>query len=151
MQVDIQKVTDHLSMVDYKIIKGKIETPEDFEPDDVTGYTVNDNLKLSFSPAKKWIKADYEIGVNTCCKSCPEASVFFHFVFIYSVDNFEELTSIKENTEIEVNPLLENSIAAISYSTTRGILLTRLQGTVMSDFILPITNTNTLLNKNTSE
>lgn len=151
MQAEIQRVTDNLSMIDYKIIKGNIDTPEGFNVGDVTGYTVNDNLELSFSPQKKWVKADYSIEVATCCTTSPAASVFFHFVFIYYVDNFEELTSIKENHEIEVNPQLVTSIAAISYSTTRGILLTRLQGTVMSDFILPVTNTNNLLNKKSPE
>lgn len=150
MQAEIQRVTDNLSMIDYKIIKGNIDTPEGFNAGDVTGYTVNDNLELSFSPHKKWVKADYSIEVSTCCTTSPAASVFFHFVFIYNVENFEELATIKEGKKIVVDQQLVSSIAAISYSTTRGILLTRLQGTVMSDFILPITNTNDLLNKKTS-
>ena len=151
MWSEIQLNTDKLTMIEYKIIKGNIETPEGFDPKQISGYNVSDDLKLAFNPDQKLVKADYSIKVETSNVSDPTAWVYFHFVFLYIVDNFQELTILKENKHIEVHPQLVNAIAAISYSTTRGILLTRLQGTVLSDFILPITNTSNLLNKRFSE
>jgi hypothetical protein len=47
-----------------------------------------------------------------------------------------------------LDPDLGNALSAITYSTARGILLTRLQGTAFQDFILPIINPNNLLNNN---
>jgi hypothetical protein len=46
-----------------------------------------------------------------------------------------------------LHPSLGNALASITYSTSRGILMTRFQGTALSDFILPVINPNNLLEK----
>ncbi|MNY64312.1 hypothetical protein D3C86_2014030 [compost metagenome] len=48
---------------------------------------------------------------------------------------------------ITIHPALGNALASITYSTSRGILMTRFQGTVLSDFILPVIDPNSLLEK----
>jgi len=40
---------------------------------------------------------------------------------------------------------LANAIASISYSTARGIIVSRFQGTALCDFILPVISPNDLL------
>jgi hypothetical protein len=44
-----------------------------------------------------------------------------------------------------MKPVLANSIAAISYSTSRGVLLMQIKGSALEKLILPIINPNELL------
>ena len=60
-------------------------------------------------------------------------------------ENLEELASSKKNKRLHLNPALTNAISSVTYSTSRGILLTRLQGTALQNFVLPIINPNNLL------
>ncbi|MBK9688631.1 MAG: hypothetical protein IPO65_13080 [Saprospiraceae bacterium] len=56
MWSEIQLNTDKLTMIEYKIIKGNIETPEGFDPKQISGYNVSDDLKLAFNPDQNLLK-----------------------------------------------------------------------------------------------
>lgn len=135
-----------VSMIDYKLIKGQVDSPSDFSLDKVTGHHLTNNFELAFNIDDKLIKADYTVDIHTVGvdKIEEEASASFHFEYIYKVENFEELALI-DGDAINLDPMLGNALASISYSTSRGILLTRLQGTALQNFVLPIINANELL------
>jgi hypothetical protein len=61
------------------------------------------------------------------------------------VENMEELLEADEKNKISYDAALGNAIASIVYSTSRGILMSRFQGTVFADFILPVIDPNQLL------
>ncbi len=71
----------------------------------------------------------------------------FHFVYVFHVENLQELAIPDENKGISLNGGLGNALASITYSTSRGILLTRLKGTGLENFILPVIDPNSLLKK----
>jgi hypothetical protein len=61
--------------------------------------------------------------------------------------NLSDLVKIIDKTEqLEVNNGLANALASMTYSTSRGVLLTRLQRTALEAFILPVIDPNELLN-----
>jgi hypothetical protein len=72
-------------------------------------------------------------------------SVIFTLIFIYRVENLEELAIEDKNKKLNLNPGLANALSSVTYSTSRGILITRLQGTALQNFVLPIINPNNLL------
>jgi hypothetical protein len=74
-----------------------------------------------------------------------EANGNFHLIFIYRIENLEELAIPEKNKRLNLNPGLANALSSVTYSTARGILLTRLQGTALQNFVLPIINPNNLL------
>ena len=137
-----------LSMVEFKMIKGQIDTPEEYNNEYCDGYHLENNLQLGYNLQDNLVKADYLIEIKSEChgKNTIEAIGSFHLIFIYEVINLKDLAKPNiENTAVEVDLLLGNALSSITYSTARGILLTRLQGTALQNFILPIINPNTLL------
>lgn len=138
---------EKIEIVDFKIIKGQINSPFDFEENEVKGHDFNINFELGFSIPDKLIKADFSVSVETKSNkpNTQEAVGAFSFAYVFHVDNIEELTKLEEDNTITINSSLGNAIAAITYSTTRGILMTRFQGTALSDFILPVINPNKLI------
>ena len=140
---------EKIEIVDFKIIKGEINSPFDFEVVKVEGHTFNVDFELGFNLQENLVKADFSVHVATKSNDnvVEEAVGNFSFAYVFYVDNINELTAQENEETITVNPALGNALASITYSTSRGILMTRFQGTVLSDFILPVINPNDLLEK----
>ena len=74
--------------------------------------------------------------------------------FTFKIDNFNEFivekketTDNKEVTTRQVDGILGGTLMGIAYSTARGIILERTQGTLLGDngVIIPVINPNELL------
>ncbi len=141
---------EKISMVEFKLASGLIDTPEDFVTEAVRNFDIENTLEISFSMEQKLVKADFTIKLKTKSNgsNATESDGKYHFIYIYKVENIEELTTLREGGLVDVDANLANAISAISYSTSRGILLTRMQGTAFQQFILPIIDPTRLLKTN---
>ena len=146
---DSKFVPEKISLIDFKMIKGQVDTPENFDLSKVAGYQLENSLQLAFNLDDKMAKADFTVNVKSESKSVneTEASGSFHLMFIYRIDNLEELAIPEKNNRLDLDPGLANALSSITYSTARGVLMTRLQGTALQNFVLPIINPNNLLRK----
>jgi len=138
---------EKIALIDFKMIKGQADTPEIFDINKVVGHKLDNTLQLGFNLEEKLAKATFKVSVITDSKGgneC-EASGNFHLIFIYRIENLEELSFPEKNKRLHLNPALTNALSSVTYSTSRGILLTRLQGTALQHFVLPIINPNNLL------
>lgn len=147
-QVKAQFDPDKLSLTEYKLIKGSIETPEDFDSEKVVGHKLETDLQIGFDLSSNAGKADLTVDIVTESKkqNKTEAKGSFHFVYGFSVENLGSMAKLKDKF-LEIDPALGNAISSISYSTSRGVLLTLLQGTALHKFILPVINPNKLLKR----
>jgi hypothetical protein len=138
---------EKISIVESKMVKGQVDVPEVFETSNVEGYHLENSLQLGFNLDEKLVKADFTIEIKTESKgqNVKEASGNFHLVFIYHVENLNDLAKTNNKDLIESDHKLENALSSVTYSTSRGILITRLQGTALQNFVLPIINPNKLL------
>lgn len=139
---------EKLEILEFKYIKGQVDTPEDFDADKVEGNHLSNSIQLGFNIDEKLIKSDIFIEIKTDSKggNKVEAIGSFHFVYIFRAENLLDLLKIENENIVELNPGLSNALSSITYSTSRGILLTRLQGTALQKFILPVVNPDKLLN-----
>jgi len=140
---------EKISIEEFKMIKGLVDVPEEFDITTIEGHHLDNSLQLGFNLIEKLVKADILIEIKTKSRgqNIKEATGSFHLVFIYQVENLEELAKPDEKNLIELHPGLANALSSVTYSTSRGILLTRLQGTALQNFVLPIINPNKLLHK----
>ena len=145
MSVNLLK-PEKIEIVDFKIIRGQINSPFDFEEDKVQGHNFDVDFELGFNIPDKLIKADFSINVetNSEIEGTEEATGAFSLVYVFHVDNMAELTKLEEDKTVTISAALGSALAAITYSTSRGILMTRFQGTALSNFILPVINPNKL-------
>ncbi|MFT6961506.1 MAG: hypothetical protein ACJAWV_001221 [Flammeovirgaceae bacterium] len=139
-------VPEKIEIVDFKIIEGRIDSPYDFDLSKVERHNFDLKFDVTFNPSEKLAKSDFAVNVST--GSEVKASGYFHVSFVFQIENIDELVEIDEENNISVNASLGNAIASITYSTTRGILMTRFQGTGLQHFILPVIDPNELLKNN---
>lgn len=145
-------VPEKISIIDFRIVKGLVECPFEFQISDIEQFQSVLDFDMGFNQEKKFVKADLKINILTHSKGqvFTEARSEFHIVFVYHVENFDELLTIDSAAKnVNVDAGLANAIASITYSTSRGILLTRLQGTAMKDFKLPVISPNSLIKQGT--
>lgn len=141
---------EKIELIVFKIMKGQVDTSENFDISKVVRHELDNSLQLSFNLVDKLAKADFTVSVKTDSKgeNESEATGSFHLIFIYRIENLEELAILEKNKRLRLNPGLANALSSVTYSTSRGIFLTRLQGTALQNFILPIINPNKLLQTN---
>ncbi len=140
---------EKISFVEFKMVKGQVDVPETFDSSQVIGHNLDNTLQLSFHLEEKLVKADFTAAITSKSHGANigEASGRFHLVFIYRIENLEALAQVGSDNLISLHPALANALSSITYSTSRGILLTRLQGTALQNFVLPVINPNDLLSK----
>ena len=141
---------EKIELIVFKIMKGQVDTSENFDISKVVRHELDNSLQLSFNLVDKLAKADFTVSVKTDSKgeNESEATGSFHLIFIYRIENLEELAILEKNKRLRLNPGLANALSSVTYSTSRGIFLTRLQGTALQNFILPIIKPNKLLQTN---
>lgn len=135
-------------MREFRLVKGQIDSPFDFKIGEIKSFDFKVDFNTSFNLEEGLIKADFEIEVKTISQ-IPVAEAFcnYHLVFLFYLENLNEHAVLLEDGTVDWNPFLANAVASISYSTSRGILIARFQGTVMKDFILPVVDPNALWDK----
>ena len=143
-------VPEKIKILDFKIIKGEIESPFDFDVSEVKEHAYSVKFETSFNIDKKLVKADFTVNVETVSDNdnSLKANGKFHFVFLYYIENIKDLINTDEedeSAEITIDGALGNALASFTYSTSRGVLMTRFQGTSLQSFILPVANPNDLL------
>jgi hypothetical protein len=138
---------EKLTILEYKILKGQIDAPEDFTIENVEGHDIENSFDLGFDLENKLVRTELDVKITTKSKVSvsTEAKGHFTLVFIFEVDNLNELAVLNEDNLIDLDPNLANALASVTYSTARGILLTRFQGTALQNFILPLVSPNKLL------
>jgi hypothetical protein len=138
---------EKLTILEYKILKGQIDAPEDFTIENVEGHDIENSFDLGFDLENKLVRTELDVKITTKSKVSvsTEAKGHFTLVFIFEVDNLNELAVLNADNLIDLDPNLANALASVTYSTARGILLTRFQGTALQNFILPLVSPNKLL------
>jgi hypothetical protein len=134
---------------EFRILQGQVNSPLEFKPNSIVGYKSDVGFEMAFNLDSGVIKSNIQIKVCTDSggKNKVESDGFFQIVFFFRIEDLESMAKEISKDELEVHPGLANAISSISYSTARGILLTRFQGTALREFILPVIDPNSLLKK----
>lgn len=129
-----------LSIKDFKLVEGEIKAPYTFEVDLINSYKTDLSFNATIDKKNQLVKAEIGFCIETeSSEEQEEALAKFDLVYLFEVQNLQAILKESEDVgDIKAKMNLIMAISAISFSTSRGILMTRLQGTVMKDYILPI-------------
>lgn len=128
-----------IDMVEIKIVGGRLESNEEFDERKVAAFASDCSLRFFTGAEGDTLRGELKIWVET--ESDPlqvEAQGYFHLDFMFVIQDLQNWLPIDPNGERSIAPTLQNAIAAVSYSTARGMLISRFQGTVFQRFILPV-------------
>lgn len=138
---------ENIEILNFSIHKGMIENPEDFDSEEIIKHNFSVNLEMGFNLDEDLIRSTIILDVQTDSggNNENEAKSSFYLAFLFHYPGLGDLVLKTDTDEIEFHPHLGNAISSITYSTSRGILMTRYQGTPFESFILPVVDPNSLL------
>jgi hypothetical protein len=142
-------VPDKIEILNFRIVKGNIESPWDYDTNVEFSYSSNVNIDMGFNIEQKLARTNIKISIETDDNkdNTEEAKAFFEFLFFFQIENLEDLIDgpSEDDHSVATHNDLQNALVSITYSTARGVLMSRLQGTIFDNFILPIVDPNTFV------
>ncbi len=136
---------EKIALLDYRVMN--ISLKDTFESLNLENpeIAVEYGYEMSFNLEEKLMRSDLKITLTIKNEQLTELSeAFFQILFLYKVENIEQLIW-KEDKNYITDDLLSSSIAAISYSTARGVIRNYLTDTSFQEFVLPIISPSILL------
>jgi hypothetical protein len=146
--MSVKVIPEKIHLQTFRILNAEIKSPFNFETSKIERFETNSEFDMAFNFEDCMVKADIIVTVNSVSEKDTneeDSSAIFHLVYIFHVENFKELAIIVKDNILDLKGGLANSLASIVYSTTRGILISRFQGTALADFILPVIDPNILI------
>ncbi|TYP87018.1 hypothetical protein BC792_14110 [Sphingobacterium allocomposti] len=142
---------DRIQLLEVKTVKGNIDVGDDLDNCPLAGFKTDFDVKSMFRLEDQLVRFLFTArfhGLSKDEKPLP-LTAEFTFDFLFKVEGLEEyvVDPDKKKDQFRVSSVLGHTLIAIIYSTARGIILTRTQGTVVKDgILLPVINTQKLLN-----
>lgn len=139
---------ENIKILGWNMIMEQINSPLDFDSSLISWHGFHAVMDLKANPEDDLLKVDLRIEVITESEgeNMEEAQAVFNMVYFIRVSDISEFTISREEEKIVLHSELGNFIAAQVFATSRGILLGRVSGTGLKDFILPVIDTDALLN-----
>lgn len=141
-----------LSLIGIKVMEAHLKNNHEFQStmeDEVAGFNVNTNVDHSIFPEGEqfYLTLSLDVEAYDHEEKAIELSCSMKIQFLFLINDFDEYILHTNDKVKEVQSTLLSSMAAISYSTARGIFYTRTLGTPMEGSILPIIPPADLLKK----
>lgn len=139
---------DLVSISSIKTLKGNIEVGNiDFQGSPDT-YQFSFSTITNIERLQKLIRFLIDVEItNVDAKNVPTGTrASFTNEFVFKIDNLEELVMFNEGMKTaQIDIELGIAMAGMAYSTMRGIIHMRTQGTVLNGIILPVVKPINLL------
>jgi hypothetical protein len=148
MKADRIIAPDKIHLVRLKTIQGAINN-EGPSPDiEVKGYAYKSDAKIAINIVEKVIGIRLDVLMEGLAANREKLGLTARYTheLVFVVDNLEDFTDpAVEGKEPTVDPLILGTLLGIAYSTVRGILYTRTQGTPFASALLPVVDPKTFI------
>ncbi len=140
---------DQLALLKVIVFKAHLEAGEAFRdaPKPINEFAVETatgtafNFKAKQCRFRLYLKFKAMDGGKNLLGLNAEYGIEFH----YHINNLNDYLEHKAGNEVRVDNRLDTTLCALSYSTARGIILERMQGTYFDGVILPIVDAGKIL------
>ena len=138
---------EKIHLINIKTIKGNIDSDADIDIDIIKGHEFSFELSTGVNADDNVIGINLLVNIeakDTADKILPVRGSYTHEI-IFIVDNLKDFLILNETDEYKIDGSLGSTIVSIAYSTIRGIIFTRTQGTSLGSVILPVINPKKLM------
>lgn len=135
--------TDKIDILSVRVIKASIDSmeSESFNFNDISGFKYSWNVSNSLDMVDKLVRIVFSVTIfaNDHEDRMLQTSGQFSIEYVYKVDNLYDFLLPDSTDEVPlVHGVLSSNLFAIAYSTSRGIILTRCNGTILQGVMLPV-------------
>lgn len=131
---------EKIHIVSLKTLKGNINGSGDIEESMILGHTFEFMVGIGVDPDEKIVGLELIINIRATGKGNEDLQVegsYTHEV-VFQVENLEDFLKITENEPPVIDHIMNATLTGIAFSTVRGIIFSRTQGTSLGTVILPV-------------
>lgn len=141
---------EKIQIISIKLLSSNLHTTNDFLDKNrhtLSHVRIDYAQNSSFDVKSKQVRIILNIHLIALNKENKEIGLSgeYELDFIIHVQNFEEFLKKDKNDNFVIDSALGSTLMGIIYSTARGIILERTQGTFFNGVILPVINPNALM------
>ena len=144
---------DKIQLLAIKVFKVHFEASEEFRSkfQEVQSYTTDAAMDSAFNFEEKQCRIRLQIKLTALDEhEKPKGlEAEYGIEFHYKIENLESFLIHEKQNRVQIESILGNTLASISYSSARGIILERMQGTYFDGVILPIIDPDDLMRSET--
>lgn len=132
---------EKIHMLSIKTLKGNINGSGGTDPALILGHHFNFSLGTGINEEEKLVNIELTIEIEAIGKNeeLLNISGAYTHEIIFMVENLDDfLETPEEGKEAGMDFLLNATLTGMAYSTIRGILFVRTQGTSLTTVILPV-------------
>lgn len=138
---------EKISIIKIKTLKGQIEGESEIDSPPISAYSFTHEFAMALNIKESLMGIKLTVGIATFDKDDKPLEIKGSYTheFICQVDNLGDFIEIVDEGETPIDPVLVATVAGIAYSTLRGIIVTRTQGTPLDAVILPVIDPKRLI------
>lgn len=139
-----------IQILSIKTLKGNIHAGDGLDTAAVDRHKFDFELGVGFNAEEKIIGLELTVNIQAISKTAEplDLTASYTHEFIFQIENFDDFINKEgEQQEIKIDRIMAGTLAGIAYSTVRGIILTRTQGTSLNAVVLPVIDPKTLLSE----
>lgn len=148
-------IPDKIHVLNIKTLKGSIESTNDADPESIAGYRFNHLLGTGINEEDKLVGLELKVDITALNSSDEPIGINASYThsFTFYVENLEDFLEPNEEQgkTSNIDALMVAVLVGIAYSTVRGIVFTRTQGTSLNSVILPVIDPKKMLENNELE
>lgn len=133
---------DKISIISIRILSGNISCSDEAANNHpvIEGCDTEISITHRFNAEMKQFLFLLQVNLNAKDQSNELIGITaeYKIEFIIQVDNLEEYKVDNEDGSHSYHPMLGGTLVSIVYSTARGIIISRTQGTLLEGVILPV-------------
>lgn len=141
---------EKIQLLNIRTLSGNINEVTDSEINAVVGHQFNFELRTGLNPEDNIIGLHLVVSIEGRDKSDNPLNVkgsYTHEI-VFKVENlidFLDQVESGDNPKYNIDSVLGSTLVSIAYSTVRGIIFTRTQGTSLGSVILPVIDPKKLM------
>lgn len=133
---------EKIEMVSLKTLKGNIDGPSEVDPKTIRNHKYVFVVGIGVNPEEKVVGIQLEVKITALGMGGKELNVYGSYThdIVFRVENLDDFIDVPEdeNEPPEIDILMSATLTGIAFSTVRGIIFSRTQGTSLGKVILPV-------------
>jgi hypothetical protein len=141
-KIDAEKI----HILNIRTLKGSIDASTEINTEKIVGHQFNFELSTGLNPDEKIVGLQLVVDINAVDKDDKSLSVHGSYTheILFRVENLLDFLEPRDGGFV-IDGILGSTLISIAYSTVRGIIFTRTQGTSLGLVILPVIDPKILM------
>lgn len=140
MNADRKIDANKIQILSIKTLKGNIDAQSDANTESIAEHSFNIELETGLNLEEKVVGLKLVVQIDALDKNDKPVNIrgsYTHEV-IFRVENLNDFVDTNEAAGNKIDGTLGSTLVSIAYSTVRGILFIRTQGTSLGVVTLPV-------------